>query len=953
MYQPGYSIRATGGLGFPAPFVALKSFDSSARRFKRTAFVAFRGIKRVFPLVLFLSSPGSLVAAELRVGPADYASIQSAVAAAQPGDTIIVEEGVYRETISIPIDNLTLRAETGHHVVVTGLDPAPSWALDEGEVYYTEFTLPDNLEYPQVFINGRRINPAAYPDIANDNIRYDHWGQNDIFTKPIFNGNVLESTEIDFVTNIPGKSDAELIDYWQGGIFLAISGKSWQMNDNVIESSTATQLIGDAWKGREAEGGTNVSNSGVGRGMIVFHRNALDREREFHYDKTTGRIYLWQPGGGDPSGSEAEVRIRRFGLDLNGAKGAIRSDIVIDGITFYAAAADLQWSENCTIRNCEFLYGTSFYENNKIAGQAAYEGTDLPSRVLEPSAYSVMAYETNYLSFENNYVAHGWGTGVGLFSREWSQGRGNRIENNVFENLGWFAPSEGAVYVYDQSSSQGNVSWRNYVGNNTFRRLGSEAIVGFAKEVDLNYNYIATFQTINVDGGAIYLYGRGEDAARSFNWVEHGYDYIEPIHPDGKHLVHGLYSDGSADQHHFYNNVVWRCSVATRHNNESGDLDRIVVNNNTFWDIEIEAMTGWWNPDGNGVVGNMTTYSNLSNRDHAEFIGTYNPDQVYNNYSTNKQGTGAADLFVDATPDEFTDFFLKQGSDAIGFIDPTDPTAPDRVSAPDAGAYSLGESWTAGAPSFEFAEDDFEANSIDGGSGWLGSWSFMGEADITPVAFHGEYGLRLTGAPGETGASRRIDLTSTKVGTLSFYWRAYGREDGESVVVSVIDGGKEQVLRVFEASEDASSSGTSWSEWRLETIDLTGLHFTSRSQELRIDASSLDASNDLFYLDSLSIDDYDSVDRFRVTEILFNVQTNIFEISLKGNPFVTYRVIELDPSDLSVLSGTAMPLLGAGIGTYNDTDATITSDGSGEASLFLDRGQNPRFFFGVELAPGN
>jgi hypothetical protein len=817
------------------------------------------GFRKTIPIVLTLFSTCSLAATELRVGPADYASIQSAVDAAQPGDTIIVEEGVYRETISIPIDNLTIRAETGHHVVVTGLDPAPSWTLDEGEVYYTDITLPGNLEYPQVFINGRRINPAAYPDIANDNIRYDQWGQNGIVTKPIFDGPVLLRTDIDFLTEIPGKSEDDLVDYWKGARFLAISGTSWQMNDNVIESSTATQLVGDAWQGREAEGGNPVKNSGVGRGMIVFHRNALDKENEFHFDRATGRLFLWQPGGGDPSERGTEVRVRRMGLDFNGAKGAIRSDIVIDGITFYAAAADLQWSNNCTVQNCEFLYGTSFYENNKIAGQGAYEGTGIPVRILEPLAYSVLANETNYLLFQNNYVAHGWGTGLSLSGRDWGQTRGNKIQHNVFENLGWFAPSEGAVFVYDQPGAQGNVSRRNYVGNNTFRRLGSEAIVGFAKEIDLSYNYIATFQTINVDGGAIYLYGRGEDAARSFNWVEHGYDYIEPIHPDGKHLVHGLYSDGSGDQHHFYNNVVWRCSVATRHNNESGDLDRIVVNNNTFWDIEIEAMTGWWNPGGNGVVGNMTAYSNLSDRGHAEFIGTYDPDQVYNNYSTQKEGTEAADLFVDATPDEFTDFFLKEASDAIGFIDPDDPTAPDRETAPDAGAYAIGETWTAGAPSFELAGDGFDSNTVDGGNGWLAPWTLIGEASISPIAFHGEHGLQLRGTGDETVATRTVDLTNLRVGTLSFYWRAFGREEGESVVISMMDGEAETILRVIEASEDSPTSGDSWSEWRLETLDLTGMDFANESQELRIDASSLNEPDDLFHLDSLRIDDYSNV----------------------------------------------------------------------------------------------
>jgi hypothetical protein len=78
-------------------------------------------------------------------------------------------------------------------------------------------------------------------------------------------------------------------------------------------------------------------------------------------------------------------------------------------------------------------------------------------------------------------------------------------------------------------------------------------------------------------------------------------------------------------------------------------------------------------------------------------------------------------------------------------------------------------------------------------------------------------------------------------------------------VISVIDGEHETDLRVIEASEDSPTNGESWSEWRLETLDLTRMDFTNESQELKIDASGLNDSDDIFYLDSLRIDDFGQV----------------------------------------------------------------------------------------------
>jgi len=57
---------------------------------------------------------GVVSAADIFVGPGEtYTTIQSAVTAANPFDTIIVRDGTYTENVNVTVDNLTIQSENG------------------------------------------------------------------------------------------------------------------------------------------------------------------------------------------------------------------------------------------------------------------------------------------------------------------------------------------------------------------------------------------------------------------------------------------------------------------------------------------------------------------------------------------------------------------------------------------------------------------------------------------------------------------------------------------------------------------------------------------------------------------------------------------------------------------------------------------------------------------------
>ncbi|TCL57462.1 parallel beta helix pectate lyase-like protein [Hydrogenispora ethanolica] len=118
-------------------------------------------------------------------GSADYRTISAAVNAARPGDTIIVHEGTYRETVTFPrggndeTSRITLKAADGENVIVKGSDVATGWEPYSGDTYklvkansyFGDFN-PFNTVWPtrpiscgNVYINDREL--AQQTSISN------------------------------------------------------------------------------------------------------------------------------------------------------------------------------------------------------------------------------------------------------------------------------------------------------------------------------------------------------------------------------------------------------------------------------------------------------------------------------------------------------------------------------------------------------------------------------------------------------------------------------------------------------------------------------------------------------------------------------------------------------------------------------------------------------------------
>lgn len=203
----------------------------------------------------------------------------------------------------------------------------------------------------------------------------------------------------------------------------------------------------------------NDGTPGLGWGSKYYvenHPALLDQAGEWWYDKNTGRLYLWSPTGGNPSGIDLEISRLDTGVDLSE-----RSYIYMDGLQIELFNANAFQIDNISryaiakgnqLRNSRLLY--------------ANRGVLLHTYISEPEAQ----YAIDGFLLENSEI--GFMDTTGFESTYWwdeaptpvrfthSGIRNLVIRNNLMHHLGFNSRDRSAVGVRiffpDQISFSGN-----------------------------------------------------------------------------------------------------------------------------------------------------------------------------------------------------------------------------------------------------------------------------------------------------------------------------------------------------------------------------------------------------------------------------------------------------------------------------------------------------------------
>ncbi len=593
-----------------------------------------------------------------------FKTISQAAAAMAEGDTCIIHAGTYRERVEIAVNNVTFKRYRDDEVIVAGCDLVTGWTLHTNNIYRAPLAGIET-EFTQVFYHGDHQQIARWPDnISGDMLRVDEAsGYADCET--------FNDTGTTRRVAFPGMV-AVPDNFWQGGVYRGITGRTRSNTMGDIQSSSGNDLVciplSNAWKD---DATNNEWFMGGGAKGYILHLNALSTEGEWWHEG--GQLYFWQPGGGMPDATSVEAQVRREAFSI-----VNRTGVVLEGIQIKAATVTVDNSDSCRFENCSFEYVHPYM---KPAGY----GSDY-------SSVGGVFIDGDNNVVDSCYFNGSWGHLLYLNS-----GNGNEVRNSVFQNNGWYSIFSSCVHIAGAADTL--IEYCTFGSTGRFHvRMDSSA--------KNTIRYCDFFDCMNMgqDAGSIESVGQNlMDSEFAYNSI-HDSDTIKVINTGGKQYVVAFYIEDTSNYtaHH---NVVWNfnndeipdhivdgtfCYLGPRVTTQGG----IRYYNNTVWDCDYRIRI--WNRDGLGAIS-TEFWNNLYDSSMLDGFGTPSLESGFDFQNSAYVAPNEADASFQRA--DAGNFALLAGAAAIdaGKVIPG-VTDGFSGSAPDAGAIESGSfMWRTGA----------------------------------------------------------------------------------------------------------------------------------------------------------------------------------------------------------------------------------------------------------------
>ncbi len=413
-----------------------------------------------------------------------FATIQKAAYLIQPGYTVYIRSGTYREQVCLMRSGLsdapiTFTAYNDEDVTVTTTERLTGWTQHDSSIYKAAFSAADITRREMtVFVNGQWIHEANWTDkgATADLIERDTFATYESGTR-------TSVTDSDLV----GMPD----DRWNGA-FIWVQSHNWQ-----IETHRITDF--DGTTGTITFDGSLVYDPQANFEYLILDTyEALDAPGEWFYDGDNGQLYLWVDGGGDPDGSFVEVKHRQECFDLNGHNYIRIIDIDMHGGDLDMAGSSGVHVQGARIQMPDRRFGP---EGGGTARALIVNGDD---NVIRDNEFDGVWSQAIYLS-----------------------GAHNSIVNNYFHDIGYSNAGGGGVGL-------ANCKEGNLISHNTFTRIGRGAITGTGYRFVIQYNDFSQSSLLTEDNGVI-AFG---NASYNNSIIHHNVFH----HIDG-YIASGLYVD--------------------------------------------------------------------------------------------------------------------------------------------------------------------------------------------------------------------------------------------------------------------------------------------------------------------------------------------------------------------------------------------------------------------------
>lgn len=352
-----------------------------------------------------------------------FRTLNRAGQAAGPGDTVIVREGVYRETFQ-PAQSGTAaapviyRAYAGEKVVISAAEPLSGFQSAADGLVKAKLPVDLGLGRNQVFYRGTALAEGRYPN--GPGIKLSPAGAP---LSPLFPTAGQFQASIDDPYRIESGSLLNQPEgWWDGAIYVGMQGTGWVLSTGRVKTSAPGSLeIFDTpeqwWFG-------GLVHEKMSFGFLTGHMHCIDQPGEWAVQD--GELYILPPEGENGSGLEVEVKARQLAVDLSG-----KSYIQLKGIDTFGGGICMKDSVMCVIDGAHMQYISHY-----IHGYDQREGYIDDGNIQNENGAPPRGEMGIYLGGENNVIVnsvidHSAAAGI------YSTGLYAYIENNIIKNCGY------------------------------------------------------------------------------------------------------------------------------------------------------------------------------------------------------------------------------------------------------------------------------------------------------------------------------------------------------------------------------------------------------------------------------------------------------------------------------------------------------------------------------------
>src|ERR1043165_1519669 len=179
--------------------------------------------------------------------PTPEHSIQAAVNIAQPGDTIVIGPGIYRETIVFPRNGtaekpIVVRGSGDGRTIVSGCEPVGGWTKHSGEIWKAPMPWTLGVGRNQVFDSSGVLIEARFPNRPSPGL-----GMYVSDLSPLWPTFGEFSIPKETKEKRPGRIVSKLLDgqpdnYWKGACYYGVHYEGWSAQTGIIESSKSGEI---------------------------------------------------------------------------------------------------------------------------------------------------------------------------------------------------------------------------------------------------------------------------------------------------------------------------------------------------------------------------------------------------------------------------------------------------------------------------------------------------------------------------------------------------------------------------------------------------------------------------------------------------------------------------------------------------------------------------------------